>query len=90
VPLRADPSDAAACSAPVKLIDSSETVLYVARSDDRGFDNKGNTPNQKDARAAPQIWTEGLYLPTVYALNKVKVASVELRPEEEKKTDKAH
>jgi hypothetical protein len=86
VPLRADPSDAAACSAAVKVIDSSETVLYVARADDPGLDSNGKPPKEdkEDKRTAPQIWTEGRYLPTVYALNKGKVASVELKPRTEK------
>lgn|ERR1035437_250959 len=91
VPLRADPSDAAACSAPVKVIDSSETLLYVARSHDPGLDSNGDPPKEdkEDKRTAPQIWTEGHYLPTVYALNKAKVASIELKPGRENKTDKA-
>jgi hypothetical protein len=55
------------------------------------LDSNGDPPKEdkEDKRTAPQIWTEGHYLPTVYALNKAKVASIELKPGRENKTDKA-
>jgi hypothetical protein len=62
---------AAGCSAPVKVIETTDSTLYVARSDDRG-----GAPAD-DLRSAPEIWTDGAFVPTIYAIAKSKVFLVE-------------
>lgn len=62
---------AAGCSAPVKVIETTDSTLYVARSNDRG----GAPPD--DLRSAPEIWTDGAFVPTIYAIAKSKVFLVE-------------
>jgi hypothetical protein len=59
------------CSVAVKVIEATDSTLYVARSDDRG----GALAN--DPRTAPEIWTDGEFVPTIYAIAKTRLAFVE-------------
>lgn len=66
------------CSVAVKVIESTESTLYVARSDDRGTAFDGRSAPEEDCRSAPEIWTDGEFVPKIYALAKSKVSFVEI------------
>lgn len=74
----------AECSVAVKVIDSTEQTIFVARSDDYGHKEDGTTldkatedTNRKNGTPAAKVWREGEYLPKVYALNRAEVVSIE-------------
>lgn len=66
-----DLAAAAGCSKPVKVIETTDSTLYVALSNDRGGAPAG------DHRSAPEIWADGEFIPTIYAIAKSKVVFVE-------------
>jgi len=59
------------CSMPLKILEETDSTIYVARSDDRG-----NAP-AGDRRSAPEIWTDGRFPPMIYAIAKAKVPYIE-------------
>ena len=64
-------SDMARCSVPVAIIDSSDSVLWVSRTDDRG----GAVDDGE--RCAPEIWTEGQFYPRIFEISRTKVSHIE-------------
>jgi hypothetical protein len=79
----------AECSVPVKIIDSTEGTVFVARSDDYGHDDEQRNyadtdgykqkckPGSENCPIAASLWSKGRYLPKIYALNRSDVVTVE-------------
>jgi hypothetical protein len=65
------PSAPPGCSVPVMVIAATESTLYIARSDDRG----GAAASAE--RSAPENWSDGEHVPTIYAISKAKLAFTE-------------
>jgi len=65
-----------ACTVPVKILDITDLTFYVARTDDKGRNEKGEIP-VSDQRGAPEIWSDGEYFPTVYAIPRSKSSFIQ-------------
>jgi len=61
-----------ACSVPLKIIEETSSVVFVARSDDRG------SFSYKEAPVPAVLWRSGQYRPMVFGLNKTAIASIML------------
>jgi hypothetical protein len=64
-------SDIARCSVPVVVIESSDNVLWVSRTDDRGG------AVEDGQKCAPEIWAEGHFYPRIFEINRTKLSHVE-------------
>lgn len=60
----------AQCSVPVAIIDSSDSGLWVSRTDDRG----GALDDGE--KCAPDVWTEGEFYPQVFEINRRNVSHI--------------
>lgn len=64
------------CTVPVKVLDITDSTLYVARKDDKGHNESGESPLPNRQEAA-EIWSDGEFFPTVYAIPRSKTAFVQ-------------
>jgi hypothetical protein len=67
-----DPKESG-CTVTLKVLEITDTTVYVARSDDGGTDDLGQRPTE-DHRQPAEIWSDGQYFPTIYALSRTKIA----------------
>ena len=61
------------CSVRVKVIENTDPMIYVARSDDKGSSDE---LSQVDPPAA-EVWSEGKYFPKIFAIPRASVAFIE-------------
>jgi len=62
------------CSRPVKIIEASDSTLYIALPFDRGSNQQGNAAPPQDKRSGPEIWAEGEYFPEIYAVRRDRLS----------------
>lgn len=65
------------CLSSLKVIEATDSTLYVAFSSDRGSNSQRKSPDSSDTRYAPDIWADGEYFPAIYAVGKAEVSVFE-------------
>jgi len=64
------------CSVDVKILEITDTTVYSTRADDPGINDLGQRPNG-DNREPAEIWSEGHYFPTVFAISRNRIAFIQ-------------
>jgi hypothetical protein len=69
-------SDNTSCSDVLKILEITDTTVYAALSSDQGENEDGQIPKD-DNREAADIWNDGVYFPTIYAISRNKIAFIQ-------------